>query len=310
MSLKFGSAKFVKAGKVSPFIIPPPEWAAAKVADGLLPAGLSPPKVFQDLITKFNMSNVLEGIAHSADRFVARAANRELELFTKSGSIRWRRLDAPEVPEAGSAELPTPEHAMELADENLKRLGLYDDRAKIVAVDRTEIVTGLPGEPEPPPVVTEVHVNYRFSLDGLPVVGPGAKIQVSFGARGDLIRVLKFWRPLALQPVGLTRGEERKRSLRLRIRKKGDLESMLLRSPGFARLSKKVHIGVNEAFFGYYAAPPSVPQTSLVPVYVCTGTVEHPEIPSYEFIRYIPAVRITDDDWKLVGPQVKKLVGA
>ena len=46
----------------------------------------------------------------------------------------------------------------------------------------------------------DTHVSHRFTLDGYPLIGPGAQIQVSFASDGEVTRVLHSTRTLEPGP--------------------------------------------------------------------------------------------------------------
>jgi len=134
-----------------------------------------------------------------------------------------------------------------------------------------------------------LHVNYRFSLDGLPVLGPGAKIQVTYGDRGKVVEFYKFWRlPKAERELDLLPPE-------------AALE-LLRRDPAFADLREgEARVVFHRARLAHYALPPRESQGCLIPVYAFDGTVSTAQLERYDFVRYVVGVRFTAEDAKQVG---------
>ena len=55
-------------------------------------------------------------------------------------------------------------------------------------------------EQEQRQVLLDTQVSYRFTIDGYPLVGPGAQIQISFGAEGNVTRLMHATRTLEPGP--------------------------------------------------------------------------------------------------------------
>lgn len=49
-------------------------------------------------------------------------------------------------------------------------------------------------------MLLDTQVSYRFTIDGYPLVGPGAQIQTSFGAEGNVTRLVHATRTLEPGP--------------------------------------------------------------------------------------------------------------
>jgi hypothetical protein len=100
----------------------------------------------------------------------------------------------------------------------------------------------------------DTQVSYQFSLQGLPVVGPGAQVQVAFGPTGSVSRLLYTTRQLALGPmvalIDPTVASNRAAAL----------------FPGFG--------GQITMQLVYYAPPLSITSVShIIPFYSCGGSV-------------------------------------
>ncbi|HVT19085.1 MAG TPA: DUF6345 domain-containing protein [Thermoanaerobaculia bacterium] len=121
-----------------------------------------------------------------------------------------------------------------------------------------------------------VHVNYGFALDDLPVLGPGAKLRVSFEGL-EVSEVFRFWR----EPVegGL---------VKIDISPE-DAEERLRASREFAMLPHEAITLIGKPRLGYYSRSISLEQAALVPVYEVRGLVSTRALGRFEFTRFVNA---------------------
>src|SRR4029453_4810931 len=130
-----------------------------------------------------------------------------------------------------------------------------------------------------------VHVNYCYALEGLPVLGPGAKIQVTFAGGKKPAEMYAFWRsPRADTEIDLLPA--------------GEAMELLRRDPQFEELGDDAHVDYTNPRLGYYALPPRETQGALIPVYAFDGIASTKELRRYEFTRYVVAVRYTPEEAK------------
>lgn len=116
-----------------------------------------------------------------------------LEVYTASRSLRWKLLgDATSEP-VEPAGLPDERDAIRLADAFLQEHGLAHELARVRGVSDTVVTRIDEGGQQAAYPITR-HVDYGFSLDGLEVFGPGAKIQVTYDQPDRVSEVLRFWR--------------------------------------------------------------------------------------------------------------------
>lgn len=214
-----------------------------------------------------------------------------LEVFLASDSIRWSTLQngKSEAPPTAEIALPEEASARKEAGAFLRKHKISTQAASVESVTQSVLsrVERRRKTVETTPVA--LHVNYRFALEGLPVFGPGAKIQVTFGNQKRVVEFYRFWRATkADQDLELLRPQAALELLRedssLADLRAGDAKVVLHR----ARL-------------GYYALPPRESQGALIPVYAFDGTVSTPELERYDFVRYVVGVRFTPEDAKQVG---------
>jgi hypothetical protein len=222
---------------------------------------------------------------------------QELEIFEASDSWRWTRLPRPEALPEGPAKVP--DDPIAAANAFLKAHGLFDERAEAVSVGSTSLASASADAESGFPV--ETHVHYRFSLGGLPLIGPGAKMRVTFGPDGEVSSAYKFWRepsddpPPAPSPFRrLMRPEEARKRLSL--------------DPLWAGLPRGTRVSVKRVYLAYYAAPPSVTQETLLPVFAYEGTLRLRDRPSYPFVHMLEAVRVRADEWRATSELVRSLV--
>ena len=227
----------------------------------------------------------------AGSRIVIRDRRATLELFRASDSIRWSTLENGEaefVPNGGGPTLPDDDAAVKLAGAFLRERGVSTKGAKVDSITQTTYarMTRRMKQPDERPLA--VHVNYRYELEGLPVLGPGAKIQVTFAGGKKPAEIYAFWRsPRADTEIDLLPA--------------GEAMELLRRDPQFEELGDDAHVDYTNPRLGYYALPPRETQGALIPVYAFDGIASTKELRRYEFTRYVVAVRYTPEEAKQVG---------
>lgn len=227
----------------------------------------------------------------AGSRIVIRDRRATLELFRASDSIRWSTLENGEaefVPNGGGPTLPDDDAAVKLAGAFLRERGVSTKGAKVDSITQTTYarMTRRMKQPDERPLA--VHVNYRYELEGLPVLGPGAKIQVTFAGGKKPADMYAFWRsPRADTEIDLLPA--------------GEAMELLRRDPQFEELGDDAHVDYTNPRLGYYALPPRETQGALIPVYAFDGIASTKELRRYEFTRYVVAVRYTPEEAKQVG---------
>jgi hypothetical protein len=224
-------------------------------------------------------------------RLVIKDRRSSLEVFVASNSVRWSMLQngRSESPN-GRVALPEEGAAREQADAFLKQHKLGVESAEFDSVTQSvlsRVQRRRKKAIETIPVAA--HVNYRFALDGVPLLGPGAKIQVTFGNRGKIVECYRFWRtPKAERELPLLPPDA--------------AISLLREDPMLADLNlREARVVYHRGRLGYYALPPREAQGCLIPVYAFDGTISTPALERYDFVRYVVGVRFTPEDAKQVG---------
>jgi hypothetical protein len=101
--------------------------------------------------------------------------------------------------------LPSDDKASSMADDQLETLGLKEGLAHGTVSIQDAIVAGM-GSSEVTYNLSK-SVTYQSTLDGLPLLGPGAKIYVTIGPRGEVVRMAHWVQPsvkgqsITLRPV-------------------------------------------------------------------------------------------------------------
>ena len=224
------------------------------------------------------------------DRIVLHEGDRTLEFFLASDSLWWTNHQVANrewIPEW--AGLPSPDEAVELADRELRRVGLDSRYAAVSSVHPIQASVVRVGR-EPETLDTALDVNYAFSLSDAPVFGPGAKIKVTLAGGGEVAQVLRFWRdPEHVGTVSVISPDE--------------AYARFCRDLAFVHLRGRAEaaIKVSTVTFGYFALPPGDFQRFYVPVYAIAATASTPELPRYDFRRYVIAVEMKPSQIKMAG---------
>jgi hypothetical protein len=214
--------------------------------------------------------------------FVVRDGVATLEVYQASHSFRLGRdtFDA-EARGAGGSQVDR-ERAVAVAERFQRSLGGLDAHAELQSVTELEVLVatrdgGLDGRPERR--VAGLQVNYRYTLDGLPLVGPGAKAQITVGRDGELAQAYRFGRavkrPETRRAIAPDRAFER-----------------FAQSAMFARLPRAARVQVDGMRLGLLCLPPTEVQSVLVPAYVLRGTISTELLPRDGFVSYVAAVEL------------------
>lgn len=189
-----------------------------------------------------------------------------------------------------SKTLPDAKAARELATRFLAENWLLPSFAYVHSTSFTSVAIRKDGARKAEEFRTEIHVNFRYKLDGLPVFGPGAKSRVSFVDAKTRSGVFQFWRsPQQLEePRPLM-------SPSLAI-------ELFSRNFRFAKLKRDTAKGtISGVELGYFAMSPTAVQNYLIPVYQVVGTIRTDALPRYDFKHYVVAVKYSDADVKAMG---------
>lgn len=235
------------------------------------------------LAERFGLGGPVEG-----DAAIAAVQDRasRLEVFTASRSLRWKLLDDATSEPGEPARLPDERDAVRLADTFLQQHELAHELARVRGVSDTVVTRIDEGGQQAAYPITR-HVDFGFSLDGLEVFGPGAKIQVTYDQPDRVCEVLRFWREVEeAQTLDLISVEDAAQALREAVAPEG--------------VAQGTRIVFDEPDLGYFALPPRELQPALIPAYRFRGAV-HRDDETYRFLRFVPAVRPDPDAIKELG---------
>lgn len=249
------------------------------------------PKVDLKMAPAFSRAFGIDGTAVDAgSRIVVKSKSGILEIFEASGSVWWTKASAAKSESMRSIRFPDDKQAIALADEYLKKTNLSDASAKPVSVTYSEVLYEKDGDTRPKRVVVGQHVNYAFTLDGIPVWGPGAKIQVTFGANNEVVEALKFWRPPSRDRMPV------------KVLEPGSAVKVFQTHDAFAELkAETASVQIEDVSLGLYALPPREMQGYLIPVYRVRGMVSTKQVEKYEFTKHVVAVEFTPEMIKKAG---------
>ncbi len=223
------------------------------------------------------------------DSVVYQERTFELEVFKASDSVWWehKALAYREIPPEDT-KLPSKRRAVELAERYLERYGLSSGYAKFSHVSYTNVIHIDRVNKSRTKYETEVNVNYGFDVDGLPVAGPGAKIQVSFVERGRLCELYRFWREPKVGMDCSIIGPEKA------LEKLCEDESFRQLSP------RNASVKLDSIELVLYSMPPPEVQRYYIPSYRIEGTVTT-EYHRHEFTDFVNALDLTEQELKREG---------
>lgn len=230
-------------------------------------------------------------VVDEGELFSMKSGPNLLHHFHASDSMRWCR----EPRRNGELE-PRPlklrdeKKLINKAEEFLSNLGMLDKEVSNVSISYGKEETADREAPSSS-VITSAFVNFSYSFEGLPVVGPGAKAQVEICRSGKIQSCYRFWRNM-----------ERKNATP-QIEKRpiinwGTAQKIFTLDPSFAQLNAEAKVVVEQARLCYMALPPREKQGALFPVYEMIGRVSTPEIKNAFFRRYVVAMDYTTDELK------------
>lgn len=228
------------------------------------------------------------------DKLLLNEKSKSLFLYYASDSFLYQDEDLFAREERSFSErLPNERAAREAAMNFLKKNDLLLENAAINSVTHTTVVASAENSKKTDEYNTEVHVNLNYTLEKLPVFGPGAKTRVSMTDEKTNSGVYHFWRePKALskpRPIIMP-------DLALEVFGKNFR---------FADLKSDTdRVNIKQVELGYYAMSPTDMQNYLVPVYQVKGVINTKALPQYEFTHYVVAVKYREDDVKSMGQHI------
>ncbi len=195
-------------------------------------------------------------------------AARQLSVWTASGAIEYGFVEPDRLYAAVSPKLPSPNEAKKIAYDFLKQTDLlpaaYKDFSKIQG--KIAVIAGgsysISAQAAGKTVQKEPSyrlVSFPYYVDGRLATGPGAKIEVSIGNGGEVVRFVSSWREMSPVYSGNVKSEES--AYNDLISGKGSLDIPLA--------SDKVV--VRQVSLAYWIDPSSEQQDYVLPVYLFRG---------------------------------------
>jgi hypothetical protein len=225
------------------------------------------PKVSEGDVRRLMNAFRLDGeVVDRKRQYVVKDGERVLEMFKQPGTGYMRFSDNAKLAAEKAAEnLPPEDVAIGQAETFLKKLDLLPGNASFSGVGYYEFQRADGKGNVMSEGKSALSVAFAFEVGGLPVLGPGAKASVVFGAGGEIIGAAKIWREIAAdEEVEILRPEEAFEGF-----KKGWPPEQVAGMPNIRTL-----VRIDEVEMAYYAGPGLLPQERLEPVYVFYGSHE------------------------------------
>ena len=184
-----------------------------------------------------------------------------VEIYRASHSVRVTRAAFDrEGTATGPEQIPSDDEAVERAHQFVKDLhDIHRSEALSPKLSRLEAMTQAPGGRRGSIRTVAVQVNYRFALDRLPLLGPGAKAQVTIGRSGDMEQAYLFWR------------QSERTDGKWTTRPAAAALAALAESPFLAPVIRTGEVEVLRIQLGWLSLPPTIVQETLFPVYEIRG---------------------------------------
>lgn len=214
-------------------------------------------------------------------QFVVKDQKKVLEVFFQpaTGYLRFSN-DAKLAVEEEAKNLPSKEEAIHKAREFLKSHGLLPENTFLAGVGYHEFRKyDLEGK-----ILEQgksgIKVGFGFTLDGMKVAGPGAKVNVVFGSDGEIIGAARIWRKLRpAKEVKILTPDEALAKFKQRWPAEAEPER-------FQKAKIRTAVNIKKVDLTYFAKPGCVPQLYMEPVYIFNGDYRTSRKPAEEEIRY------------------------
>jgi hypothetical protein len=221
--------------------------------------------------------------------------NAILHHFHASNSIRWCQIPARgRSHKAAQLDVRDEDELRSIAEKFLSNLGLLDKEASFASIIYGTMQASEEKAKDGSSKMTSAFVNFSYSFEGLPIVGPGAKAQVEIGPRGSVLSYYRFWR-------NLTHGNEPMRLESRPVISWHAAQKLFSHSPAFAKLNDSAEVIVERARLAYMALPPRDTQGVLFPVYEMRGSVATDAFKKTPFRQYVIALDYSNEDLKKFG---------
>src|SRR5262249_40972554 len=217
--------------------------------------------------------------------FVVRDGVSTVEVYQASASVRLSRDDFDAEGRGQSECTIDRDRAIRVAERFHAAMGGISGQASLPTVSDLEVLVARRDERAIQRRVVGLQVSHTYSLDDVPLFGPGAKAQVTVARDGEIAHAYRFWR-------------DAKRTASLPTVPPDQALERFADAGQFVELPRTATVKVASIELGLLCLAPTEVQSVLQPAYVVRGTVSTEMLPNYEFIRYVAAADVNPSDAK------------
>jgi hypothetical protein len=253
------------------------------------PLFITPPAVWdREVVADLARRSAIDGdVVDRGLWLVVQDERASLEIYQASHSLRYGVVHADGEPR--HKEAIDADRARSIADGWVSEFGPANARFDVHSITEAELLVSTREGDEPERFVTAVQVNYMFAVGELPVIGSGGKMQVAVDSQGEITGAYRFWR------------EPRSKGA-VRVMPAEQAFERFSRAELFRELSDDTaRAEVTEVSLGYFALPPTEPQSVLLPAYEFRGVLSTALHPHHEFIAHLPAAAVKPVELKNLG---------
>lgn len=205
-----------------------------------------------------------------------------LLVYEKSGTVFYSMPDKINPVATSQPDLPSDDEAIKIAQDFLTERNLLPSDAKleeVVADKQIESEKSTGTVLEEYDIVLQVIASGR-EINGIPIVGPGNKLSVYVGEKGEVVGLIKAWKivEISKETVNIKTAETAFNEMT-----KGDA---IFVTTDTDTINK---VNIKDVYVAYWMAPATEEQDSALPVYVFEGESVHEDSQIAPFTAYVPA---------------------
>lgn len=233
-------------------------------------------------------------VADAGPWFVCRSDAWTLEVYQASNSLRLERNGFDAEARAPIKAQADRDRAVVVAHRFLSDVGATKAQATVASVTELQVLKATKEHREGERSVAGLQVNFQYTLDGLWLVGPGAKAQVTVAPGGQIAQAYRFTRDV--KQVGTRPTVAAEVALR-----------RFAQSTALAQLPAGARVRVDSIQLGLLSLPPTEVQGVLLPAYVLRGEISTELLPHAGFISYLAAADLDEGEakrqrWQQIRP--------
>lgn len=160
-------------------------------------------EVSKTLMKQFLDGESVDRLNPSLDKTVRyvspKDVNTTFEHNLVTGDIRFHRNFARYMGDF-KPKLPSTEEALKAADvflEENKLLPANPSELKVAHIGGLRVITVIDGKQAGPVIDKLIALTYSREINGLPVIGPGSKMILDIGEKGEVLSLTRHWRELS-----------------------------------------------------------------------------------------------------------------